>query len=93
MVIKLGRHGINAEKGQIRFYLDKKISPYSCHRIAMDRKRVTKIEDKYAKSCQESLVYLPVFCQEQVDKEKGKKNQGAYFVGILKLKYYPDKVI
>jgi hypothetical protein len=93
MLAKLGHHGINAEKGQIWFYLDKKIISYSRHCVAMDRQRITEVEDKYEECRQKSLIYLPAFCLEQVDKVKDKENQRAYFIGIFKIKCCPDKII
>jgi hypothetical protein len=93
MLVKLRRHGINTEKGQVGFYLDKKITPYSRHGIAMNKQRITKIEDEQKERRQKSLIYLPAFRLEQVDKIKNKEKQGAYLIGIIKSQYRSDQVI
>jgi hypothetical protein len=59
----------------------------------MNRQGINEVKDKYAKSRQECLIYLPVFCLEQVDEEKNKKEQCTNLIGIVELEYYPDKII
>jgi hypothetical protein len=93
MFVEPGSHGINAEKSQIGFYLNKKIRPYTRLRIAMDKRRITEIEEKYAEGHQKSLIHLPVFCPEQIDNEKHEKKQGEKLIRIVKLEHHSDKII